>query len=362
MLDIALKVLKEFTNHGFKAYIVGGFVRDYVLGNSTNDVDICTDATPKDIKEIFENISLPRTDYGAVSLAIQKYRFDIMTFRKEISYYNNRKPMEIEYISDLKEDLMRRDFLMNTLCMDKDGKIIDLLNGKRDIDTKTINTVGNCVEKFREDPLRILRAVRFYTTLRFDLSEAVRNGIVETKEELARLSYSRKKEELDRIFCHSDAKRGVDLLVELGLDKVLEIDFSNIVYDTDLVGLWASIEVKGNYPFTKSEKELIAKIREVTKLNNLDIYVLYKYGLYVNVIAGSLKGISRREIANKYESLPIKARDELTISAFDIMNILNIKPSKRIKEIMNDLINDILCGKVKNNYLDIEKYLIDKYV
>ena len=98
MLDVALKVLNEIESHGFKAYIVGGFVRDYVLGNTTNDVDICTDATPKDIKDIFENITLPKMDYGAVRLDIKKHRFDIMTFRKEISYYNNRKPMEVEYI------------------------------------------------------------------------------------------------------------------------------------------------------------------------------------------------------------------------------------------------------------------------
>ena len=81
MLDVALKVLEKIEEHGFKAYIVGGFVRDYILGNTTNDVDICTEATPKDIKEIFENITLPKMDYGAVRLDIKKHRFDIMTFR-----------------------------------------------------------------------------------------------------------------------------------------------------------------------------------------------------------------------------------------------------------------------------------------
>ena len=101
MLEVALKVLEKIEKHGFKAYIVGGFVRDYLLGNVTNDVDICTDATPMDIKLIFDNITLPRVDYGVVRVDIKKHRFDIMTFRKEISYYNNRKPMEVEYIKDL---------------------------------------------------------------------------------------------------------------------------------------------------------------------------------------------------------------------------------------------------------------------
>ena len=327
MLDVALKVLNEIDSHGFKAYIVGGFVRDYILGNITNDVDICTEATPKDIKEIFDNITLPRMDYGAVRLDVKKYRFDIMTFRKEISYYNNRKPMEVEYIKDLLEDLKRRDFTMNTLCMDKDGNILDLLDGQKDIDNRVIVTVGDPITKFMEDPLRILRAIRFYTTLNFSLSEEVESAIKRTKSELSRLSYQRKKEELDRIFCHNNVKRGIDIIVKLGLDKELELDFSHCVFNTDLIGIWASIGVNGNYPFTKNEKELIDNIRKVRNMDNLDNYVLFRYGLYVNVIAGSLNGTDRKMIANKYEKLPIKNRDEVNITSNQIIGLLEIEPS-----------------------------------
>ena len=361
MLDVALKVLEKIEEHGFKAYIVGGFVRDYILGNSTNDVDICTDATPRDIKDIFENITLPKMDYGAVRLDIKKHRFDIMTFRKEISYYNNRKPMEVEYIKDLEADLRRRDFTMNTLCMDKDGNIIDLLDGKNDIENRVINTVGESISRFVEDPLRILRAVRFYTTLDFELGEEVRLAIIQTKGELSRLSFQRKKDELDKIFCHTNVKRGIDLLVELGIDKELGLDFKRVVYNTDLVGVWSSIEVVGDYPFTKNEKELIETIREVRDLNNLDPHVLFKYGLYANLIAGSLNGTDRKDIANKYESMPIKHKDDVSISPKQIMEVLNMEPSKKIKEIYEDLINNILCGKVLNNYEDIVDYLISTY-
>ena len=361
MLDVALKVLEKIEEHGFKAYIVGGFVRDYLLGNVTNDVDICTDATPKDIKMIFDNITLPRMDYGAVRVDIKKHRFDIMTFRKEISYYNNRKPMEVEYIKDLKEDLMRRDFLMNTLCMDKNGNVIDLLDGKDDINKRVINTVGEAISRFMEDPLRILRAIRFYTTLNFDLSEETRLAIIQTKSELSRLSYQRKKDELDKIFCHANVKRGIDIIVELGLDKELELDFRHCVYSTDLIGIWSSIEVNGNYPFSRNEKDLIEKIRKVRKLDNLDNKVLFKYGLYVNIIAGSLKGIDRKLIANKYDSIPIKTKDEVNITSNQIMGLLNMEPSKKIKEIYEDLINNILCGKVLNNYENIVDYLVSTY-
>ncbi len=361
MLDVALKVLEKIEEHGFKAYIVGGFVRDYILGNTTNDVDICTEATPKDIKEIFENITLPKMDYGAVRLDIKKHRFDIMTFRKEISYYNNRKPMEVEYIKDLLSDLKRRDFTMNTLCMDKDGNIIDLLNGREDIENNVINTVGDSISRFVEDPLRILRAVRFYTTLGFSLSEECKLAIKHTKGELARLSYQRKKDELDKIFCHTNVKRGIDILVELELDKELELDLSKCVYNTDLIGIWASIGVNGNYPFTKNEKDLIEKIRLVKDMNNLDNVVLYKYGLYVNIVAGSLNGTDRKDIANCYEKLPIKTKDDVNISTNQIIGLLEMEPSKKLKDIYEDLINNILYGKLDNNYEDISKYLISMY-
>ena len=148
MFEASIKVLQKIESHGFKAYIVGGFVRDYILGIESTDVDISTNATPKQILEIFKNSALPNEEYGAVTLYYKNNRFEITTFRREIRYINNRKPIEIEYIDDLVEDLKRRDFRMNTLCIDAKGEIIDLLGGKEDIDNHIINTVGSSDFKF----------------------------------------------------------------------------------------------------------------------------------------------------------------------------------------------------------------------
>ena len=130
MLNTALKLIKTIEEHGYIAYIVGGFVRDQLLGITSNDIDICTSARPSDIRNIFPNSCLPNEAYGSITVVIKNIRFEITTFRKEIRYLNNRKPIEFEYIDDLMEDLKRRDFRINTICMDKDGKVIDLLNGK----------------------------------------------------------------------------------------------------------------------------------------------------------------------------------------------------------------------------------------
>ena len=120
-------------------YIVGGYVRDKILGNESSDIDICTNATPKDIKEIFKTVILPTNEYGSVTVVYNKVRFEITTYRREANYSDNRHPDKIEYVSDLKTDLLRRDFTINTICMDKDGNIIDLLGGKIDIENKVIN-------------------------------------------------------------------------------------------------------------------------------------------------------------------------------------------------------------------------------
>ncbi|MBO5120050.1 MAG: CCA tRNA nucleotidyltransferase, partial [Bacilli bacterium] len=182
MLEVALKLLEEITSRGFKAYIVGGFVRDYILGINSNDIDITTSATPKDIKEIFDDSCLPSEDYGSVTVIMKGIRFEITTFRKEIGYIDNRRPAEIKYIDDLYEDLLRRDFTINTICMDQNGEIVDLLNGREDLEMGIIRTVGVSKERFEEDVLRILRAVRFATILDFKLDNEVIEAIKDTRE------------------------------------------------------------------------------------------------------------------------------------------------------------------------------------
>ena len=223
MLDVAFSLLKEITSRSYKAYIVGGFVRDYLLGIESNDIDITTNATPKQIKEIFEDSCLPTEDYGSITVIKKGVRFEITTFRKEIEYANDRKPIEIKYIDDLFRELLRRDFVINTLCMDQNGKILDYLGGQEDINNHLIRAVGCADDKFSEDCLRILRAVRFATILDFSLTDDILNAIKNNKYLLKNLSYSRKKSELEKIFTSSNYKKGIKLLLELGLDKELDI-------------------------------------------------------------------------------------------------------------------------------------------
>ena len=360
MQDSALKVLNILTSHGFKAYIVGGFVRDYILGIKGDDIDIATNATPREVMSLFEKTVLPKEQYGSVTLYFKNYRFEITTFRKEIRYLNNRKPVEIEYIDDLLEDLKRRDFKMNTLCMDKDGNIIDLLGGRCDIENKIINTVLDANFKFEQDSLRIMRAIRFATILNFDLNKDVKSAIIRHKSSLKKLSYERKKEELDKIFISQNFKRGISIIKELKLDTELDLyNLEKIGNCRDLLGIWSVIDLKNKYPFRKNEREIIKKIRCVIE-TKVDNYSLYKYGLYINQVACELLLLDKQEYTLKYEKLPIKTRRDIDITSLEIMNIIDVSAIS-LKEVYNDIERKIIALELENKNAKIKKYLQDKY-
>ena len=364
MLDIALKLLKEFYNHSFEAYIVGGYVRDYILGVESTDFDITTNATPKEIKSIFTDCCLPNEEYGSVIVVLKGVRFEITTFRKENDYVDNRRPGEVKYINDLYPDLLRRDFIINTLCMNKDGEILDYLGAKKDIKNKIINTVGSARDKFNEDCLRILRAVRFATILNFKLSDEVIDAIKEEKHLLKHLSYFRKKSELDKIFNSPNRDYGIRLLLDLGLEKELELDKLDRVLGShvdSVIAVWSILDVGDKYPFNRNELELINKINEAKEHNCLDPMCLYKYGLYINSCVAKMKGIELKEVNEAYTNLPIKGISDIDISSIEIIDLLKRKPGKFIKEIYSDIEREILYKRLDNKKDVIIAYIKNKY-
>lgn len=364
MYDVALKVLKELNDNGYKAYIVGGYVRDVLLDIESNDIDITTNATPKQIMELFNDSCLPNEDYGSVIIEKKGYRFEITTFRKEIGYNDNRHPTEVKYIDELYPDLLRRDFVINTICMDSNGDIVDYLNGREDLENKVIRTVDDAYKSFSDDALRILRAIRFATILDFKLSDEVVDAIKKTKNLVRNLSYYRKKSELDKIFTSSNRKLGVSLLLEFGFDEVLELPNLSKILDTNttsLIGVWSILDVVDKYPFNKNESSLIKDISKAIPLNNLDPMALYKYGLYVNSVASEIKGYDIKNVTESYNNLVIKCRKDIDVTSDDIIKILHKEPGKFITEIYDDIEREILYRRLKNEKEDICNYILGNY-
>jgi len=358
-MDKTIKqVLLMIEAAGFEAYIVGGYVRDFILKIKSTDIDICTNATPKDLTAIFEEYNYKSDDYGSFKIISDKYNVDITTYRKE-SKYENRKPTEVEYINNLITDLNRRDLTINAICMNSKEVIIDLLNGIVDIETKTIRVIGDANTKLKEDPLRILRAIRFASSLDFKIEDSLASAINNNKNLVANLSNTRKKEELEKILTTKKSLDGLTMLKKYGIDKYLDISYNNIIYSKDLCGMYSQIEVSDNYQFTKEEKKNITLIKEILSFGKINSKILFEYGLYLSTVAGEILGMDRKDIAMMFQSLPITSVNEINITASDIINTLKISPSKTIKIIFDEIKEKILDGTINNEKEDLTEYIND---
>ena len=363
MYEIALKLLEKINSYGYKAYIIGGFPRDLYLKRSSNDVDICTDATPMELHKIFSEIITTNSEYGSVIILFENIKFEITTFRKELSYKDNRHPDKIEYVDSLEDDIIRRDFTINTLAIDKDGKQIDLLNAKADLDNKIIRMVGNPRKKLKEDALRILRAIRFATILNFQLDPKLKYYIKRYGHFLRKISKDSKKSELDIIFSNSNKEYGIKLILELKLAGHLGINkLKTIKITPSMIVTWSELDALNKYNFNSIERESIRKINEVKTKNILDKHVLYEYGLYICTMAAELKGVDKKVLNEYFSKLPIRSKLDIKLSPTEICKTLNKEAGSFLKPIISDLEYQIIDGKVKNTKEDITKYIEEKYL
>ena len=344
------KILETLENEGYQAYLVGGYVRDYLLGVTSFDVDIATDALPKDIHRIFNS---SKNNYGSVNIKVDKLNVDITTFRRDLNYVN-RRPSKVVYINNLKEDLERRDFTINAICMNKNGKIIDLLNGCKDLDRRTIKMIGSIDVKLKEDPLRIMRAIRFACILDFKIEDELYEKIKEYSYLVGDLSKERIKNELDKILISKNYKYGLELMKDTKISEVLEINYDDINYVDDLLGMWAQVKVL-NIPFTNVEKGNIIKITEVLDFGKIDNEILYKYGLYISRVAGKILNIKTTKISKMYNKLPIKSREDIDITSKEISSIVGV--GEVIGETYKIIEKEILNYRLKNKKSEILKYL-----
>ena len=358
MDKIIKNILNKIESEGYEAYIVGGFVRDKILKKTTYDVDICTNALPINLRKIF-NITQKGNGYGGFNIKYKKYNIDITTYRKEVRY-DNRRPVEIEYVNSLFEDVKRRDFSINALCMDKNDNIIDLLGGINDIKNHIINVIGDANEKFKQDPLRMLRAIRFATVLDFKIGDDTYKALCQNASLTSSLSSNRIKDELSKILSSKNYQKGLDLLKETNVAKYINLNFNNLVFTDDLIGMWVQISCN-NISFSRTELDSINRIKKIVVKGSIDEHDLFNNGLYLCLVAGQILKIPRQNITKMYNKMSIKSMKDIEVSGNDLIKILNIKPCKKISIIINDLKNQILNKQLKNNKNDIKRYVLERW-
>jgi poly(A) polymerase len=213
----ARAVVRRLQESGFTALYAGGCVRDRLLGREPHDYDIATNATPPQVQAIFPRNVAVGAQFGVISVLQDGHEFQIASFRADGLYLDGRRPETVTFSSP-EEDAQRRDFTINGLFFDPlAGQLIDFVGGQRDLEARLLRAIGNPADRFREDRLRMLRAVRFSTTLGFDLEPATWRAVCAHSQHIREVSAERIREELVKIFLSPRRVRGFDLLDESGL-------------------------------------------------------------------------------------------------------------------------------------------------
>ena len=203
---------------GFQCFLVGGSVRDSIMGFTPKEYDIATDAKPEDVQRIFKYTIPTGIKHGTILVILDDMQVEITTFRSDGNYSDGRHPDKVEYTASIEDDLPRRDLTINAMAYNVlDGNLIDMFDGMKDIKNKIIRSVGNPYERFTEDGLRIMRAIRFATKLNFNIEKETFEAICHSTGMLTSIAYERIREEFNGILISDNPFRGIELLRKTGI-------------------------------------------------------------------------------------------------------------------------------------------------
>ena len=213
----ALQIVRTLRQQGYQALLAGGCVRDWVLGQDPKDWDVATDADPQAVMQLFEHTIPVGVQFGIVVVVLEDGQYEVARFRRDTNYLDGRRPEEVEFASP-REDAQRRDFTINGMFYDPfAAELIDYVGGQEDIQRRVVRTIGDPGERFAEDFLRMLRAVRFAARLSFEIEASTFAAIQEQARQIAGISPERIRDELSWILTEGNAARGMELLLAAGL-------------------------------------------------------------------------------------------------------------------------------------------------
>ncbi len=252
-------VIETLIRNGHKAYLVGGCVRDMLMGKTPTDFDVTTSAFPEEVIALFEKTIPTGIKHGTVTVIVDSVPIEVTTFRTEKGYSDSRHPDDVNFVRNLSEDLCRRDFTVNAIAYNKYEGLIDLYGGVADIENKILRTVGDCKTRFKEDALRILRLFRFASTLGFSIAQNTLNAALECAYLLENVSRERIFAELKKAVMGNNFKVFKSLILsgELKFLKITKIpDFERIkTHKNPLIRLYLSISTDTLMLLHPSNKE-----------------------------------------------------------------------------------------------------------
>ncbi len=370
-----IDVLNILEKNNYKAYLVGGIVRDYLLNIPCFDIDITTNAKPNEIINIFDNYDKSGLNYGNIKVNYKNEIIEITTFRKEINYSDFRHP-EFRFTDNILDDILRRDFTINALLMDKNLKVIDYLDGLNDLNNKIIKTIGNPDIKFKEDALRILRAIHFKAKLNFDIDKNTLNAMIKYQNNLNYINHDVILKEIKKILNDKFFYESIPDFIKISdslnfttpLKKIYESKIKNISY---LEFFMLVYYFNGKIDYNLSKKDLI-KIKKAIELanillnRNVDNILYFNYNKEICLLANKFNMIVNKKIDSTLlileieKNIPIKKLGDIKYNAIDLINDFNFKENQ-IKIVLNEIKDLILNNNLENDYNKIKEYLLLKY-
>ncbi|MBE1554133.1 CCA tRNA nucleotidyltransferase [Sporosarcina limicola] len=381
------EVIRCLEAAGYEAVFVGGAVRDYVLGKPATDMDIATSAQPDEVKVVFSNTVDLGTEHGTVLVLMQREPIEVTTYRTEGTYTDHRRPDEVQFVKSLREDLLRRDFTMNALAMTKEGELIDLFGGKQDIAHQIIKAVGNPANRFKEDALRMFRAVRFASVLGFAIEEDTYKAIAENAQQIRYISIERLKAEMDKLFNGIDPEKAFRYIQDSGLGIHLPLFpikaarlISTVPYESAVEG-WACFMVAGNfsptdvmkaYKLSKHEQMVITAVNEAYEKRRFQPFSIgdyYTYDLQVLFTAEKLfqayhadkEKISNTEIMHRKQSLPIQSVKDLKVDGKVLISWTGLKGGPWTGKWIGLIEHAVLHGRCDNDSNTIKEWFLHEF-
>ncbi len=383
----AKPILQTLINAGHDAYFVGGAVRDFLLQRAIHDIDIATSAKPEEIQALFASVIPVGIEHGTVIVVQDGESYEITTFRKESNYTDFRRPSDVTFISSLHEDLKRRDFTMNAIAMTTNLQLIDPFAGQQDIHNMVIRTVGSPAERFQEDPLRILRAIRFVSDLNFSIERKTLRAIDTFKPFLAHLSVERISQEFVKLMLGQANREALTLIANYKInnhlpcledthkeiEQMATLPLSTIEEPREGWSVLLFLLNQNPRTFLKAWKQPNQLIHQVETLlrvlhdkpHNWEPIKFYRLGwtlslsfarIYSGIYGGSLaKNISRA--TEIYNALPIKNRKELTINGNDLISLCNKRPGPWLKEVLQLIEKAVVAGNLKNDENELREWV-----
>lgn len=381
----ALPVLQKLTTAGFEAYFVGGSVRDYLLNRTISDVDIATSAFPEEVKEIFQTSYDTGIAHGTVTVRENNEFYEVTTFRTEGTYEDFRRPSEVKFIRSLEEDLQRRDFTMNAIAMDEHFALHDPFSGQLAIQNKEIKAVGKASERFHEDALRMMRAVRFLSQLDFELDKETEKALESQIALLQHTSVERMTVEWIKMMKGKASKRAIELLLKVKMETYLpglkdekpalsefaSWDWEKRTTEESIwLGLVVAIKPNNVNAFLKAWKLPNKTIQLVNKayqdaLKMKETWLtdeLYHAGKAVFSLVNELNVIRGQEnnqhkLSQAYEALPIHSKKDLAITGADLLKWSGESAGPWVKETLDKVECSVLSNEINNEKIQIKRWL-----